>query len=156
MIAEGNPTRIRGLTSWGCVARPPGTGARGTAPRLSLALSRRFQYFTSAGRQRQEGFTSLEVQRLITFVEGAKRGICGGSAVGENVLKMKGLMTMSECVGLVAGEGELPAIVVRAMLARGLDIVAIALSEPIYAQLQPFVQRLHCFGAGQGTRSSRR
>ena len=46
---------------------------------------------------------------------------------------MRGLMTMPECVGLVAGEGELPAIVVRAMLARDLEIVAIALSEPIYA-----------------------
>ena len=65
---------------------------------------------------------------------------------------MSGLMTMPECVGLVAGEGELPAIVVRAMLARGLDIVAIALSEPIYVQLQPFVRRLHCFGAGQGNK----
>jgi len=67
-------------------------------------------------------------------------------------LRMKGLMTRPECVGLVAGEGELPAIVVRAMLARGLDIVAIALSEPIYAQLQPLVRRLHCFGAGQGNK----
>jgi UDP-2,3-diacylglucosamine hydrolase len=67
-------------------------------------------------------------------------------------LAMKGLSTMPEIVGLVAGEGELPAIVVRAMLARGLDIVAIALSEPIYAQLQPFVQRLHCFSAGQGNK----
>jgi DUF1009 family protein len=61
-------------------------------------------------------------------------------------------MTMDECVGLVAGEGELPAIVVRAMLARGLDIVAIALSDTMYAQLQPWVQRLHCFGAGQGNK----
>ena len=65
---------------------------------------------------------------------------------------MRGLMTMPECVGLVAGEGELPAIVVRAMLARDLDIVAIALSEPIYAQLQPLVRRLHYFGAGQGNK----
>jgi UDP-2,3-diacylglucosamine hydrolase len=59
---------------------------------------------------------------------------------------------MPECVGLVAGEGELPAILARAMLVRGLDIVAIALSEPIYAQLQPLVRRLHCFGAGQGNK----
>jgi DUF1009 family protein len=65
---------------------------------------------------------------------------------------MKGLSTMPEIVGLVAGEGELPAIVVRAMLARGIDIVAIALSEPIYAQLQPLVQRLHCLSAGQGNK----
>jgi UDP-2,3-diacylglucosamine hydrolase len=65
---------------------------------------------------------------------------------------MTGLITMPECVGLVAGEGELPAIVVRAMLARDLDIVAIALSEPIYVQLQPLVRRLHHFGAGQGNK----
>jgi len=59
---------------------------------------------------------------------------------------------MPECVGLIAGEGELPAILVHAMRARALDIVAIALSEPIYRQLQPLVQRLHCFSAGQGNK----
>jgi UDP-2,3-diacylglucosamine hydrolase len=59
---------------------------------------------------------------------------------------------MSERVGLVAGEGELPVILTHAMLARGLDVVAIALSESIYGQLQPLVQRLHCFGAGQGNK----
>jgi UDP-N-acetylglucosamine acyltransferase len=32
---------------------------------------------------RQAGLTSGEVQRLITFVEGAKRGICGGLRPGE-------------------------------------------------------------------------
>jgi hypothetical protein len=32
---------------------------------------------------RQEGLTSSEVQRLIVFVEGAKRGICGGLRTGE-------------------------------------------------------------------------
>jgi DUF1009 family protein len=67
-------------------------------------------------------------------------------------LGVRVLMTMPECVGLVAGEGELPAIVVRAMLARGLDIVVIALSDSIYAQLQPLVRRLHCLGAGQGNK----
>ena len=59
---------------------------------------------------------------------------------------------MAKCVGVIAGEGELPALLARAMLARGVDIVAIALSEPVYLQLQPLVQRLHCFGAGQGNR----
>ena len=59
---------------------------------------------------------------------------------------------MPECVGLIAGEGELPTILARAMLARAVDIVAIALSEPIYRQLQPLVQRLHCFSAGQGNK----
>jgi UDP-2,3-diacylglucosamine hydrolase len=61
-------------------------------------------------------------------------------------------MTMPECMGIVAGEGELPVILARAMLARGVDIVAIALSESIYAQLQPLVRRLHCLGAGQGNK----
>jgi DUF1009 family protein len=66
--------------------------------------------------------------------------------------RMKGPTTMPDSIGLVAGEGELPAILARAMLARGLDVVAIALSEPIYLQLQPVVRRLHCFGAGQGNK----
>jgi UDP-2,3-diacylglucosamine hydrolase len=61
-------------------------------------------------------------------------------------------MTMPECVGLVAGDGELPAILARAMLARGLDIVGIALGESGYRQLQPLVRRLYCFGAGQGNK----
>lgn len=59
---------------------------------------------------------------------------------------------MPECVGLLAGEGELPTILARGMLAQGHDVVAIALSEPIYRQLQPFVRRLYCFGAGQGNK----
>jgi UDP-2,3-diacylglucosamine hydrolase len=67
-------------------------------------------------------------------------------------LGVRGLMMMPERVGLVAGEGELPEIVVRAMLARGLDIVAIALSEPTYAQLRPLLRRLHCLGVGQGNK----
>ena len=61
-------------------------------------------------------------------------------------------MRMPECVGLIAGEGELPAILARAMLARGVDVAAIALSDPIYRQLQPLVQHLHCFSAGQGNK----
>jgi DUF1009 family protein len=65
---------------------------------------------------------------------------------------MKGLMRMPECVGLIAGEGELPAILACAMLARGVDVAAIALNEPIHRQLQPLVQRLHCFSAGQGNK----
>jgi DUF1009 family protein len=59
---------------------------------------------------------------------------------------------MPECVGLVAGEGELPTILARGMLARGLDVVAIALSASIYRELQPFVRRLYCLGAGQGNK----
>jgi UDP-2,3-diacylglucosamine hydrolase len=59
---------------------------------------------------------------------------------------------MSERVGLVAGQGELPAILARGMLARGLEVVAIALSEPTYLQLQPLIRRLYCFSAGQGNK----
>jgi UDP-2,3-diacylglucosamine hydrolase len=59
---------------------------------------------------------------------------------------------MSECVGLVAGEGELPAILACGMLARGLDVVGIALSEPAHVQLQPLIRCLYCFSAGQGNK----
>jgi DUF1009 family protein len=59
---------------------------------------------------------------------------------------------MSEPVGLVAGEGELPAILAHGMLAQGLEVVAIALSESIHGQLQPFIRRLYYFGAGQGNK----
>jgi UDP-2,3-diacylglucosamine hydrolase len=59
---------------------------------------------------------------------------------------------MPECVGMVAGAGELPTILARAMLARGLEIVAIALDDTSYRQLQPLIPRLYCFSAGQGNR----
>jgi UDP-2,3-diacylglucosamine hydrolase len=59
---------------------------------------------------------------------------------------------MADCVGLVAGEGELPTILARAMLARGLEVVAISLSDSAYRQLQPLVRRLHCFGPGQANK----
>jgi UDP-2,3-diacylglucosamine hydrolase len=59
---------------------------------------------------------------------------------------------MPDCVGLVAGEGELPTILAEAMLARGLEVVAIALSDPVYRQLQPLVHHLHCFGPGQANK----
>jgi UDP-2,3-diacylglucosamine hydrolase len=59
---------------------------------------------------------------------------------------------MPERVGVIAGEGELPAILARAMQAQGLDIVVIALSETVYLQLRPLVQRLYCFAAGQGNK----
>ena len=59
---------------------------------------------------------------------------------------------MPECVGLVAGDGELPAILARGMLARGMHVVGIALSEPAHLQLQPLIRRLYCFSAGQGNK----
>jgi hypothetical protein len=59
---------------------------------------------------------------------------------------------MPERVGLVAGEGELPALLAREIQATGTEVVAIALSDPIAQRLQPFVQRLYCFGAGQANK----
>jgi DUF1009 family protein len=59
---------------------------------------------------------------------------------------------MPECVGLVAGEGELPAILAREIQARGLEVVAIALSEPSAQRLQADVPRLYRLGIGQGNK----
>ena len=99
MIAEGNPTRIRGLNVVGMrTPWPHAPGAKRAAPGPSLALSVRFQYLASAGWHAAGGIKQAhEVQRLITFVEGAKRGICGGLRPGRArcELRMKGLMTMA-------------------------------------------------------------
>jgi UDP-N-acetylglucosamine acyltransferase len=84
MIAEGNPTRIRGLNV-------VGMRRLGLAPQARRELRRAYRLLYRAGFNtsqalecmRQEGLTSPEVQRLITFVEGAKRGICGGLRPGE-------------------------------------------------------------------------
>ena len=59
---------------------------------------------------------------------------------------------MPDCIGLVAGEGELPPILARAILVRGREIVAIALCEQAYARLYPLVHNLYSFGAGQGNK----
>lgn len=59
---------------------------------------------------------------------------------------------MSDHIGLVAGEGALPAILARAMCAKGLEIVAIALCQQAYACLHPLVQHLHNLGVGQGNK----
>jgi UDP-N-acetylglucosamine acyltransferase len=79
MIAEGNPTRIRGLNV-------VGMRRLGLSPQVRGELRRAYRLLYRAGfntshaldSMRQEGLSSPEVQRLITFVEGAKRGICGG------------------------------------------------------------------------------
>ena len=59
---------------------------------------------------------------------------------------------MPEAIGLVAGEGELPAVFVREIRARGVEVVVIALSDSIAQQLEPLTQHLYCFGAGQGNK----
>jgi len=87
MIAEGNPTRIRGLNVVGMRRLGLGPAAR-TEIRRAYRLLYRSALNTSQAleRMRQEGLAGSEVQRLITFVEGAKRGICGGGRPGEGHL----------------------------------------------------------------------
>ncbi len=79
MIAEGNPTRIRGLNVVGMRRLGLSPEVRGEL-RQAYRLLYRSALNTSQALQgmRQAGLSSSEVQRLITFVEGAKRGICGG------------------------------------------------------------------------------
>jgi UDP-N-acetylglucosamine acyltransferase len=79
MIAEGNPTRIRGLNIVGMRRLGLGPQLRGEL-RHAYRLLYRSGLNTSQALDgmRQAGLSSNEVQRLITFVEGAKRGICGG------------------------------------------------------------------------------
>jgi UDP-N-acetylglucosamine acyltransferase len=79
MIAEGNPTRIRGLNLVGMRRLGLGPSVRGQLRRAYRLLYRSGLNTSQALEgMRQEGLTSGEVQRLITFIEGAKRGICGG------------------------------------------------------------------------------
>jgi UDP-N-acetylglucosamine acyltransferase len=84
MIAEGNPTRIRGLNV-------VGMRRLGLTPQVCGELRRAYRLLYRSGLNtsqalhsiRQEGLTSHEVRRLITFIEGAKRGICGGPRSGK-------------------------------------------------------------------------
>jgi UDP-N-acetylglucosamine acyltransferase len=84
MIAEGNPTRIRGLNV-------VGMRRLGLAPQVRAELRQAYRLLYRSGlntsqaleRLRQAGTTGSEVQRLIAFVEAAKRGICGGMRPGE-------------------------------------------------------------------------
>jgi len=84
MIAEGNPTRIRGLNV-------VGMRRLGYTPQVRAEIRRAYRLLYRSGlnhsqataRLRQEGFAGDEVRRLVTFVEGAKRGICGGVRPGE-------------------------------------------------------------------------
>jgi UDP-N-acetylglucosamine acyltransferase len=84
MIAEGNPTRIRGLNL-------VGMRRLGLGPKVRAELRRAYRLLYRSGlntaqaleRMPQEGLTGSEVQRLIAFVAAAKRGICGGVRPGE-------------------------------------------------------------------------
>jgi UDP-N-acetylglucosamine acyltransferase len=84
MIAEGNPTRIRGLNV-------VGMRRLGLTPQARAELRQAYRLLYRSGlnvsqaleRLRQAGTTGSEVQRLIAFVEAAKRGICGGIRPGE-------------------------------------------------------------------------
>jgi UDP-N-acetylglucosamine acyltransferase len=79
MIAEGNPTRIRGLNV-------VGMRRLGLAPAARAELRRAYRVLYRSGlntsqalqRLREAGFTGDEVQRLIAFIAASKRGICPG------------------------------------------------------------------------------
>jgi UDP-N-acetylglucosamine acyltransferase len=91
MIAEGNPTRIRGLNI-------VGMRRLGLSPEVRSELRRAYRLLyrsalnTSQALQgmRRAGLNSSEVQRLMTFVEGAKRGICGGFRPAEHTASEPG------------------------------------------------------------------
>jgi UDP-N-acetylglucosamine acyltransferase len=91
MIAEGNPTRIRGLNV-------VGMRRLGLAPQVRAELRQAYRLLYRSGlntsqaleRLRQAGMTGSEVQRLIAFVEAAKRGICGGMRPGERDVAEEG------------------------------------------------------------------
>ncbi|HXH12842.1 MAG TPA: acyl-ACP--UDP-N-acetylglucosamine O-acyltransferase [Alphaproteobacteria bacterium] len=79
MIAEGNPTRIRGLNI-------VGMRRLGLAPSVRTELRRAYRLLYRSGlntaqalqRLREANFTADEVRRLIVFIEASKRGICTG------------------------------------------------------------------------------
>jgi UDP-N-acetylglucosamine acyltransferase len=79
MIAEGNPTRIRGLNVVGMRRLGLASKVRGELRHAYRLLYRSGLNTSQAlAGMRQVGLTSSEVQRLISFIEAAKRGICGG------------------------------------------------------------------------------
>jgi UDP-N-acetylglucosamine acyltransferase len=79
MIAEGNPTRIRGLNIVGLRRLGLGPQVRGELGRAYRLLYRSGLNTSQAlDGMRREGLNSDAVRRLISFVESAKRGICGG------------------------------------------------------------------------------
>lgn len=79
MLAEGNPTRIHGLNVVGMRRLGVERSARAEL-RRAFRLLYRAGLNTSQALQamRQDHWTSEEVQRLIAFIEGSQRGICGG------------------------------------------------------------------------------
>jgi UDP-N-acetylglucosamine acyltransferase len=79
MIAEGNPTRIRGLNVVGMRRLGLSPEERGELRHAYRLLYRSGLNTSQAlAAMRQAGLTSSGVRRLISFIEGAKRGICGG------------------------------------------------------------------------------
>jgi UDP-N-acetylglucosamine acyltransferase len=79
MIAEGNPTRVRGLNVVGMrrLGIPP-------AARVELRRAHRLLYRSGLNtsqalqRMREADFSGDEVRRLINFIATSKRGICPG------------------------------------------------------------------------------
>jgi UDP-N-acetylglucosamine acyltransferase len=91
MIAEGNPTRIRGLNV-------VGMRRSGLTPAVRAELRRAYRLLYRAGlntsqaleRMRQEGLAGSEVQRLMAFIAASKRGICDGARLTERRLSDEG------------------------------------------------------------------
>ena len=84
MLAAGNPTRIRGLNVVGMRRAALEPTARMELRRAFRLLYRSSLNTTQAMQQiQQERWTSREVQRLIAFIEGSKRGICAGARPSE-------------------------------------------------------------------------
>jgi UDP-N-acetylglucosamine acyltransferase len=79
MIAEGNPTCIRGLNV-------VGMRRLGLKPAARAELRRAYQVLYRSGlntsqalqRLREAGVTGDEVQHLVSFIAASKRGICAG------------------------------------------------------------------------------
>jgi UDP-N-acetylglucosamine acyltransferase len=84
MLAEGNPTRIRGLNVVGMRRLGIERTARAEL-RRAFRLLYRAGLNTSQALQalRQQPGTSGEVQRVVAFIEGSTRGICGGMRPSE-------------------------------------------------------------------------
>jgi UDP-N-acetylglucosamine acyltransferase len=92
MIAEGNPTCIRGLNV-------VGIRRLGLKPPVRVELRRAYRWLYRSGlntsqaveRMRQEGLGGSEVQRLIVFIEASKRGICDGARLAKRDVPDEGV-----------------------------------------------------------------
>jgi len=71
------------------------------------------------------------------------------SAVSDNAAST----ATSQILGLVAGEGKLPAIMAQSAAARGYRVIALALSPEAASQVSPHCEKVHVIAPGQLTRN---